>query len=109
MGRNATKRRTQRALLIAAGGLLVWAELSWTSTAPLSSNSVSVTLSDQLAAQGSFVIPQPVAFAGQLAAQGSIVIPQPVAFSGSMSAQGSFAVTRVTQPKSTPQVPAQTQ
>jgi len=107
MIRNASKRLVQRGLLIAVGGFVISATLSWTSTAP--PNSVSVTFSGQLTAQGSVVIPHPVTFGGQLAAQGSVVVPQPVVFNGVLSAQGSFLGPRLPQPGTTLPKPSRSQ
>jgi hypothetical protein len=108
MTANSVKRIVRSGLPAAAGGLLISATSSWTSTAP-PPNSISVTFNGQLTGQGSFVIPQPVTFSGQLAAQGSIVVPQPVEFNGSLSAQGSFLGPRVPQPGTTLPKPSRTQ
>ena len=79
-----------RASAAAAVAALLFARASWTST-PASAPAVpAVSASGQLAAQGSFVIPQPVAVSGQLSAQGSYVTPQPVVLQGALAAEGDF-------------------
>ena len=83
------RARALRAAAVAIAALLPAGTISADATPP--GQTISLTLSGDLAAQGSFFVPQPVALSSHLTIHGKYLVPKPVAMHATLSVAGDFA------------------